>query len=101
MRNRIVTWKGQHTCRASEGVCCAGRSLAMLVLSRRAHEKIVFPAFNTSVEVLEVKPGRVRLGIDAPANVQILREEVMDPAQTKQAGAATFQRLLNVTAEAN
>jgi len=73
----------------------------MLVLSRRAHEKIVFPAFNTSVEVLEVKPGRVRLGIDDPANVQILREEVMDPAQTKQAGAATFQRLVNVTAEAN
>jgi carbon storage regulator CsrA len=72
----------------------------MLVLSRRPKEKIVFPAFNTSVEVLEVKPGRVRLGIDAPANVQILREEVMDPAQSKNSGAAQFQRLLNVTASA-
>jgi len=73
----------------------------MLVLSRRAHEKIVFPAFGTSIEVLEVKPGRVRLGIDAPANIQILREEVMDPAQAKHAGSSQFQRLVNVTAEAN
>ncbi len=49
----------------------------MLVLSRREHEKIVFPAFRTSVEVLEVKSGRVRLGIEAPPEVQILREEVL------------------------
>ncbi len=50
----------------------------MLVLSRREHEKIVFPALRTSVEVLEAKSGRVRLGIEAPAEVQILREEVMN-----------------------
>jgi len=49
----------------------------MLVLTRRENEKIVFPAVNTSVEVLEVKAGRVRLGIQAPRDLQILREEVM------------------------
>lgn len=52
----------------------------MLVLSRREHEKIVFPALRTSVEVLEAKAGRVRLGIQAPAEVQILREEIMKSA---------------------
>jgi len=49
----------------------------MLVLTRRENEKIIFPALATSVEVLEVKAGRVRLGIQAPRDLQILREEVM------------------------
>ena len=41
----------------------------MLVLSRKVNEKIVIPSINTSIEVVEVKGGRVRLGIDAPRNV--------------------------------
>ena len=50
----------------------------MLVLSRRLHEKIVFPGFHTTVEVVGVKPGAVRLGITAPPEVTVLREEVTD-----------------------
>jgi carbon storage regulator CsrA len=48
----------------------------MLVLSRRLNEKIVFPESNTVVQVVGVKPGVVRLGIRAPAEVTVLREEV-------------------------
>ncbi len=48
----------------------------MLVLSRRHNEKIVLPTIGASIEVLEIKGDRVRLGIDAPANVAILREEL-------------------------
>jgi carbon storage regulator CsrA len=50
----------------------------MLVLSRRLNERIVLPAINATIQVLGVKPGVVRLGIDAPPDVRILREEVQD-----------------------
>jgi carbon storage regulator CsrA len=49
----------------------------MLVLSRRISEKIVFPTLKTSVEVVAVKPGVVRLGIEAPQNVPVFRQEVL------------------------
>ncbi|HEX3871776.1 MAG TPA: response regulator [Pirellulales bacterium] len=48
----------------------------MLVLSRKIGEKILIPSLGASIEVVEVKGGRVRLGIDAPRNVQIVREEI-------------------------
>ena len=50
----------------------------MLVLSRRVNEKILFPGLHTSVQILAIKSGLVRLGIDAPNNVHVLREEVPD-----------------------
>jgi len=48
----------------------------MLVLSRRVNEKIVFPGLQAVVEVLGVKAGAVRLGVTAPPEVLILREEL-------------------------
>jgi two-component system, OmpR family, response regulator len=48
----------------------------MLVLSRKLNERIVFPGIDATVQVLAVKPGTVRLGIEAPQDVSILREEV-------------------------
>lgn len=64
----------------------------MLVLTRRENEKIVFPAVDTTVEVLEVKAGRVRLGIKAPKELQILREEVMqsDAQRAERSGVDAF-----------
>ncbi len=65
----------------------------MLVLSRRHNEKIILPTVRTSIEVLEIKGDRVRLGIEAPADVAILREELAtrqgyDPAAAKAAAEA-------------
>ena len=55
----------------------------MLVLSRRVHEKIVFPGLNTAVQVLSVRQGTVRLGIGAPPGVAVLRDELQEhPAAT-------------------
>lgn len=48
----------------------------MLVLSRRVDEKLFFPGINASIVVVETKPGQVRLGIEAPASVVCVREEV-------------------------
>jgi carbon storage regulator CsrA len=50
----------------------------MLVLSRRENEKVVFANLGVSVEVLRVAGRIVRLGISAPAEIQILREELAD-----------------------
>jgi carbon storage regulator len=50
----------------------------MLVLTRKLQEKIVFPGANISVQVVRIKPGKVGLGIEAPSEVTILREEIPD-----------------------
>jgi carbon storage regulator len=48
----------------------------MLVLSRKCGEKIVIPDQNIILTVLEVRGDRIRLGIEAPADVPVHREEV-------------------------
>lgn len=47
----------------------------MLVLSRKCQEIVVIGG-NITVTILEVRGGRVRLGIDAPADVSVHRLEV-------------------------
>jgi carbon storage regulator CsrA len=55
----------------------------MLVLSRGANEEIQFPRLGISVKVVRVDGKRVRLGIDAPRDVEILRGE-LTPHAAKQ-----------------
>jgi carbon storage regulator CsrA len=52
----------------------------MLVLSRRLNEALLFPGFDTAVRVVDLKPNVVRLGIEAPDEVRVLRSEVPDRA---------------------
>jgi carbon storage regulator CsrA len=52
----------------------------VLVLSRRLQEKIVLPGLGVTIEVVAVQPGVVRLGIDAPPEVTILRSELFERA---------------------
>jgi carbon storage regulator len=48
----------------------------MLVLSRKIGERIVAPHCELAVTVLAVEGKTVRLGISAPAEVDVYREEV-------------------------
>jgi len=48
----------------------------MLVLSRRPDEKIVLPTVPAVIKVISSQAGLVRLGIEAPSHVPILREEL-------------------------
>jgi len=48
----------------------------MLVLSRKCGERIVIPEQNIVVTVLEVRGEQVRLGISAPENISVHRQEV-------------------------
>ncbi len=54
----------------------------MLVLSRRLKEKIRFPGFHTSVQILSIKSGVVRLGIEAPPEVSVVRDELPERTAT-------------------
>lgn len=49
----------------------------MLVLSRKRDERIVI-GDNIVITVVEVRGDKVRLGIDAPAEVPVHRQEVLE-----------------------
>ena len=48
----------------------------MLVLSRKVREQICLPGLDVVVTVLEVRGRKVRLGITAPDEITIVREEL-------------------------
>jgi carbon storage regulator len=48
----------------------------MLVLSRKIGERIMVPHIDLALTVLAVKGKTVRLGISAPTEVDVYREEV-------------------------
>jgi carbon storage regulator len=50
----------------------------MLVLSRKRNESIVFPELNITVMVVEIRGDKIRLGIKAPKNITVHREEVFN-----------------------
>lgn len=49
----------------------------MLVLTRKPGEKIVISG-NITITLIEVNGGKARIGIEAPANVSIMREELLE-----------------------
>ena len=59
----------------------------MLVLSRGPSDKIVFPNLDITVEILRIKGNKVRVGIDAPKDIHVLRHELVD--EQSGTGAAT------------
>ncbi len=63
----------------------------MLVLTRRPGESIVV-GDNIVVTVIEIKGGQVRIGIDAPRDVDVYREEIYEQVR---------QENLNAIANAN
>ena len=54
----------------------------MLVLSRQTDEVIVI-ADNIRITVVEVRGDKVRLGIDAPREISVHRQEVYDLIQAE------------------
>lgn len=73
----------------------------MLVLSRRLNEKILIPGIQVTVQVVAIKSNTVRLGIEAPPEVAVLRAELPDrdrewgpaPPAAASAGDRPWQRL--------
>lgn len=77
----------------------------MLVLTRRKDQKVLFPNLGIAVEVVEVRGKSVRLGVHAPRDVRIVRDELdcfpQAPDEPKEPGpgpmlaAETFRRQLD------
>lgn len=57
----------------------ADRRCMMLVLSRKTGQSIQI-ADNIFVTVSEVRGGRVRLSIDAPTSIRVVRKEILEHA---------------------
>ncbi len=54
----------------------------MLVLSRRCEESILFPELGIRIQVLQCSKSKVRLGVQAPRNVTVLRSELVADVET-------------------
>lgn len=58
----------------------------MLVLSRKKDEKIVIDD-KITIMVIEIRGDKVRLGIDAPREITVHREEVYEAIKRERAAA--------------
>lgn len=47
----------------------------MLVLSRFVGQKIYIPKHNIEIEVVSIRPHKVRIGFTAPGDVEIVRDD--------------------------
>ncbi len=59
----------------------------MLVLSRKVREQFCLPGFDVVVTFLEVRGRKVRLGITAPDEIAVVREELWRQLQQDSASA--------------
>ena len=60
----------------------------MLVLSRKECEEIIIDG-NIRLRIIRVQGNRVRIGIDAPDGVPVLRAEIAGPPECDQRAAAS------------
>jgi carbon storage regulator len=58
----------------------------MLILTRRAGETVMIGS-DITITVLGVKGNQVRIGINAPKDVAVHREEIFERIQSEQASA--------------
>jgi len=70
----------------------------MLVLSRKLGERIVVPDCELAVTVLAVEGKTVRLGISAPAEIAVFREEIWRMVRQQSPGPS--RESVEATAEA-
>jgi carbon storage regulator len=66
----------------------------MLVLSRKPGEAIAVPQCDLSVEVVSVRGKTVRLGISAPPEIAVHREELIDAIRAEAVADSTPDRNL-------
>ena len=63
----------------------------MLILTRRISEKLIIGE-NVTVTILSVKGNHVRIGIDAPRDIKVNREEVLQRVLNERKGLSREQQ---------
>ncbi|CCQ94655.1 carbon storage regulator [[Clostridium] ultunense Esp] len=66
----------------------------MLILSRKKDESIIIDG-NIEIKVLEIEDGKVRIGIEAPKNIDIFRKELYKCIQEENVEAANAKLDVN------
>ncbi len=67
----------------------------MLVLSRRAQQKIVFPNLGVTLSILQVRGRIVKVGIEAPPEISVLRQEVFSSQLQEQATETSVDQMID------
>lgn len=70
----------------------------MLVLSRK-NDECIYIGSQIKIKIIQCEDGRVKLGIDAPPNIKIHREEIFEmiKAENKQAVSIDKDDLADLT----
>lgn len=68
----------------------------MLVLSRKVDESIVI-GDNITIKVISVEKGVVKIGVDAPKNVSIVRNELLEDVKDANIAASKETKLSDLT----
>ena len=67
----------------------------MLILSRKVDEKIKI-GDDITITLIEVRGDQVKIGVEAPKNVKVFRQEVFDAIQSENKEAAASSETLEV-----
>ncbi len=67
----------------------------MLVLSRKSFQSIQIGQ-EIRITVLKMDRGQVRLGIEAPARIEVLREELTGDCQAREVRTASTDGVVNL-----
>ena len=67
----------------------------MLVLNRKIGESIVIDS-DTEITILDIKDGRVKIGIEAPKDKTILRKEVYEEVERENKDSVDSSNLLDI-----
>lgn len=70
----------------------------MLILTRKKDESIII-GDNIEVKVLEINDGKVKLGIEAPKNIDIIRKELYENIQEENKKASEININLDMLKE--
>ena len=65
----------------------------MLVLTRRSNERLSFPQVGITVHFIRVQAGHVKIGVDAPRDIAIVRDEIADEQAAEAFVRRQFLRL--------
>lgn len=68
----------------------------MLVLSRKVDESIVI-GDSITIKIISVEKGVVKLGVDAPKNVSIVRNELLEDVKDANIAASKVTKLSDLT----
>ncbi|MDR0487410.1 MAG: carbon storage regulator CsrA [Treponema sp.] len=59
----------------------------MLILSRKVNEKVMI-GDEITVSIIEIRGDQIRIGIDAPKNVKVFRQEVFEAIKAENMAAS-------------